>query len=94
MERNIMFHRKTTSYNEEEANVYLMVNHQDDEVTSYFSYHNIFCICKKLTKETSKFEQIVSTSKDIISSLELKNKNLEKLQKYKLNLTSIMNAIL
>ena len=67
-----------TSYNEEEANIYLMVNHQDYEVTSYFSYHNIFCICKKLTKETSKLEQIVSTSKDIISSLELKNKNLEK----------------
>lgn len=33
-------------------------------------------MCKKLTKETSKLEQILFISKDIISSLELKNKNL------------------
>lgn len=39
---------------EEKANVYLMIKHQDDEVTSQFSYHNLFRLCKKLTKETKK----------------------------------------
>lgn len=53
-----------------------MVNHQDDEVTSHFSYQDLSHICKKPTKETSKFEQTISNSKDIIYSLELKNKNL------------------
>lgn len=67
-----------SSDDEEEFNICLMENHQDDDVTSYFSYYDIFRICKKLTKETSKLKQIVSTSNDTISSLELKNKNLEK----------------
>lgn len=52
-----------------------MANHQDNEVTSHFSYWYLFCICKKLIKETSKLEQIIPTFKDNISSLEFKNKN-------------------
>lgn len=55
-----------------------MENHQDDEVTSCFSYHDLFHISKKITKEATKLEQIVSTSKDIISSLELKYENLKR----------------
>lgn len=53
-----------------------MENQQDDEVASHFSYQYLFHICKKPTKEMSKLEQIISTSKDIISSIELKNKNM------------------
>lgn len=55
-----------------------MENHQDDGVTPHFSCHDFFKICKKLTKETNKLEQIVFSSKDIISSLELRNKTVEK----------------
>lgn len=50
-----------SSDDEEEANICLMENHQDDKITSYFSYH-FFHICKKITKETSKLEEIVSIS--------------------------------
>lgn len=60
----------------EEANIFLTENHQDDDKTSHFSYQNLFLICKKITKETCKLEQTISTSKDSISSFELKNKNL------------------
>lgn len=63
---------------EDLANIHLKETHQDDEVTSYFSYHDLFCICKKLTKETRKLERNFSTSKDTIYSLEFKNKNIEK----------------
>lgn len=63
---------------EEKSNIYRMTNHQYDEVTSHFSYHDIFRICKKLTKETNKLEKIVFAFKDIIFSLESKNKTLEK----------------
>lgn len=35
-----------SSYDEEEANTYIMENHRDDKVTSYFSYHDFFHICK------------------------------------------------
>lgn len=55
-----------------------MENHHNDKVTCYFSYQVLFHIFKKITKETSKLEQIVYISKDIISSLEFKNKNLLK----------------
>lgn len=63
-------------WDKEEANLYLTINHQDDEVTSHFSYQDLFRIYKKLTKEGSELEPIISTSKEITSSLELKNKNL------------------
>lgn len=55
-----------------------MVNHQEDEINSHFSYQGIFRFCMKLTKETSRLEKIISTSKDIISSLVLKYKNMFK----------------
>lgn len=63
------------SSNKEEANLCITTNQKYKEVTSHFSYHDLFRLCKKLKKETSKLEQIISTTKDIISSLELKNKN-------------------
>lgn len=47
----------------EEVNICLMANHEDNEVTYHFSYHDLFQICKKLNKETSKLEQIFSNSK-------------------------------
>lgn len=53
-----------------------MPNHEEDEITSHFSYHDLFYICNKLNKETNKFEQLVFISKDIISSIEFENKNL------------------
>lgn len=43
-----------------------MENHQDNEATSHFFYHDLFRICKKLKKETNKLEQIISTSKGTI----------------------------
>lgn len=46
-----------------------MTKHQEDEVTSQFFYHDLFRLCKKLTKETNKPEQIIVMSKDNISSL-------------------------
>lgn len=45
------------SSNKEEEKLYLTKNHQDDEITSHFSYQDLFRICKKLTKETSKLEK-------------------------------------
>lgn len=42
------------SSDKEEANIFLMENYHDDEVTSHFSYQDLFHICKKLTNETSK----------------------------------------
>lgn len=54
------------SLNKEEVNLYLTKNHQHDKVTSHFFYQDLFRICKKLTKEMSKLEQIISTSKDTI----------------------------
>lgn len=36
---------------DEETNIYLMVNHQDDEVASYFSYQDLALICKKIKKD-------------------------------------------
>lgn len=63
-----------SSNDEERDSICLMENYQDDEVISYFYYHGLFCICKKL----KKLEQIVSASKDIIYFLESKYKNLEK----------------
>lgn len=53
-----------------------MENHEEIEVTSYFSYQDLFPMCKTLSKETSKLEKIVFNSKDTIFSLELKNKSL------------------
>lgn len=55
-----------------------MIKHHDDEVTSKFSYHDLFRLCKKLMKETTKLDKIISTSKDTIYFLETKNKILEK----------------
>lgn len=62
----------------EEVNLYLTASYQDDKVISHFSFQDLFHIYKKLIKEMSKLEQIISTSKDTISSLELKNKNILK----------------
>lgn len=56
----------------------MICNHQDDELTYYFSYHNLFHICKMITKETSKLEQTVFIFKNTTFSNESKNKNLEK----------------
>lgn len=69
---------KSSNDEEEKCNIFLMENHQEDGVTYHFSYHDLFRICKKITKETNKLEQKNSTSKGIISSLESKNKTLEK----------------
>ena len=60
----------------EEVNPYLTASYQDDKVTFHFSFQDLFHIYKKLIKEMSKLEQIIFTSKDTISSLELKNKNM------------------
>lgn len=63
---------------EEETNVFqqnLMKKHEDNKVknlTSYFTYHKIFLICKKLNTESSKLKNIISVSKLIIFSLEKK----------------------
>lgn len=59
-------------------NICLMTNHQNNEVTSQFSYHDLFRIYNKLTKETNKLEQIILASKDTILCLKLKNKTLER----------------
>lgn len=66
------------SLDDEEVNVFLMENHQDGDVPSHFSYQDFLCICKKLIKETSKLEKIVSVSKNTIYSLKYKIKNLVK----------------
>lgn len=68
-----------SSYDEEKekANICLMANYQDNEVTSQFLYHDLFGIWKKLTKETTKLEQISFVS-NTISFLELRNETLEK----------------
>lgn len=39
---------------DEELSICLMKDHEEDEVTLYFSYHDLFCICKKLNNEPSK----------------------------------------
>lgn len=53
-----------------------MENDEDDKVTSYFTYDQLFHICKKLNKESSQLKHIVSVSKNNISYLEIENKNL------------------
>lgn len=53
-----------------------MTNHEEKEVTSHFSYYDLFHIYKKLNKETSKLKHFVFTSKSTTSSLEFENKNL------------------
>lgn len=63
---------------DKESNTCLMKNYQDDEITSYRSYQDFFRICKNITKKSNKLEQIISISKDTISLLEYKNKNLVK----------------
>lgn len=60
----------------EEAKICLMANHEDNEVTYHFSYHDLFQICKKLNKETSKLEQIFSNSKETTPFFEIENENL------------------
>lgn len=62
---------------DEKANKFLMTKQQDNDVTSQFSYHGLFRLCRKLTKETTKLEQIISTFKDTIFSFETKNKTME-----------------
>lgn len=64
------------NYDKEKSNICIMTNHEEDKVTSYFSYQDLFHICINLTRKTSKLEQIVSSSKNTIFSLRLKNKNL------------------
>lgn len=59
------------SLDDEEANICLMVNNEEDEVTLNFSYRDLFCNLKKLNKASSKVRQLVSTSKTIISTLEI-----------------------
>lgn len=44
-----------------------MENHEDDNVTSYFSYDDLFLICKELNEELSKLKHLVSTFMTIIS---------------------------
>lgn len=39
------------SSNDEEGNMFLMEDPQENEVTSYLSYHDLYRICKKLNKE-------------------------------------------
>lgn len=63
---------------EEKVNTCLMKKHQDDEITSQFLDHDLFRLCKKLTKETNKLDKIIDASQDIISSLGSKNKTLKK----------------
>lgn len=54
-----------------------MTNLKDDKITSYFTYDELFCTCKKkLYKESTKLKHVVSTSKKIISSTWIVNKNL------------------
>lgn len=60
----------------EETNICLRTDHKENEVNSLLSHHYLFWICKKLNKETSKLKQLVSIFKEIISSLDLENKNL------------------
>lgn len=64
------------SLDDGEANICLVANHEENVVTSPFSYHYLFRICKKLNKETSKLRQLVSTSRQTISSLEFENRHL------------------
>lgn len=56
---------------DQEANIFLVENHEDDEVTSYFTYDELFYICKKLNKESRKLKHIIYASKTTISSLEI-----------------------
>lgn len=64
-----------SSYNEE-AKFFLMANHEEDVVTSYFFYNDLFQTCKNINKETGKLNHLVSTYKTIIFFIELENKNL------------------
>lgn len=61
---------KLGSSNEEETNIYLMADHEENEVTYYFYYHDLFHICKNLNKEISNLKQHVSISKETIYYLE------------------------
>lgn len=61
---------------EYEVNICFMENHEDKEVTSYFNYNELFCICNSLNKESSKLKHLISTSKATISSIEIKDKNV------------------
>lgn len=58
-----------------EVNICLMEDHEDNEVISCFSYHDLFRILK-LNKEKSKLRKIVSNSKETISLLKIENQNL------------------
>lgn len=53
-----------------------MADHKDNEVTSHFSYHKLFQICKKLNNETSKLKQVDWNYKETIYFLEIENQNL------------------
>lgn len=62
---------------DEETNICLIGNHQDEEVTSYFSYQDIICICKKLTKGTNQLEKNSPPCRILSLHLNLKIKTLK-----------------
>lgn len=52
------------SEKEEEANICLMAKHEDREgnsQTSYFTYHELFHICKKIDSETKMTFRVLVT---------------------------------
>lgn len=48
------------SSDEEEANIHLIVYHEENEITFYFFYHDLFSICKRLNKETKRRLSLLS----------------------------------
>lgn len=75
------------SSHEEKVNICFMENHRDNEVTFQFLNSDLICICKNLNKELSKLKQLLSTSRELFLSLNLKIKTSWKkwkiLKKYK-----------
>lgn len=81
MARKLTLHRKTMTWNPQTMKKPTYVSWKIIKMMRWLLTSLIkifFCISKKLTKQMSKLEQIVSISKDTISSLDSKNKNFVK----------------
>lgn len=61
---------------EKKENTNLIENHKEDEVTSHFTYDDLFHKHIKLNKETSKLKYIVCTFKTTIYFIKIESKNL------------------
>lgn len=60
----------------EEANICFIEDREVNKIAYNFLYPNLFRICKKLNKETSKLKRPVSNFKETIFFIEIENENL------------------